>query len=143
MNLNFLVKKNHIFKRRKFYFYKFLMNKNKKAGIYLQHQLRFELINLKIFKKLLRKKYYKKGLNLKRTKYWLMIRPNFLLTMKSKNSRMGSGVGLYVRVSSIIKPDTPIFLIKNYSEFIVRKLIKYAKLKMNINLYLKYYYKFV
>jgi len=72
-----------------------------------------------------------------------MIRPNFLLTMKSKNSRMGSGVGLYVRVSSIIKPDTPIFLIKNYSEFIVRKLIKYAKLKMNINLYLKYYYKFV
>jgi len=72
-----------------------------------------------------------------------MIRPNFLLTMKSKNSRMGSGVGLYVRVSSIIKADTPIFLIKNYSEFIIRKLIKYTKLKMNINLYLKYSYKFV
>jgi len=143
MNLNFLIKKNHIFKRRKFYFYKFLMNKNKRGGIYLQHQLRFELINLKIFKKLLRKKYYKKGLNFKRTKYWLMIRPNFLLTMKSKNSRMGSGVGLYVRVSSIIKADTPIFLIKNYSEFIIRKLIKYTKLKMNINLYLKYSYKFV
>lgn len=45
------------------------MNKNKKTGIYLQHQLRFELINLKIFKKLLRKKYYKKGLNFKKTKY--------------------------------------------------------------------------
>jgi hypothetical protein len=69
MNLNFLIKKNHIFKRRKFYFYKYLMNKNKKTGIYLKHQLRFELINLKIFKKLLRKKYYKKGLNLKKTKY--------------------------------------------------------------------------
>ncbi len=143
MNLNFLIKKNHIFKRRKFYFYKYLMNKNKKTGIYLKHQLRFELINLKIFKKLLRKKYYKKGLNLKKTKYWLMIRPNFLLTMKSKNSRMGSGVGLYIRVSSIIKADTPIFLIKNYSENIIRKLIKYVKLKMNINLYLKYLHKSV
>jgi ribosomal protein L16/L10AE len=72
-----------------------------------------------------------------------MIRPNFLLTMKSKNSRMGSGVGLYLRVASIIKADTPIFLLKNYSEAIIRKLIKYIKLKMNINLYLKYYYKFV
>ena len=143
MNLNFLIKKNHIFKRRKFYSYRYIMNKNKKSGIYLKNQMRFELINLKIFKKILRKKYYKKGLNFKMTKYWLMIRPNFLLTMKSKNSRMGSGVGLYLRVASIIKADTPIFLLKNYSEAIIRKLIKYIKLKMNINLYLKYYYKFV
>ena len=56
---------------------------------------------------------------------------------------MGSGVGLYVRVASIIKADTPIFLVKNYSENLIRKLIKYTKLKMNINLYLKYFYKFV
>lgn len=143
MNLNFLIKKNHIFKRRKFYFYKLIMNKNKKTGICLQHQMRFELINLKIFKKILRKKYYKKGLNFKMTKYWLMIRPNFLLTMKSKNSRMGSGVGLYVRVASIIKADTPIFLVKNYSERLIKKLVKYTKLKMNINLYIKYRHKFV
>jgi hypothetical protein len=45
------------------------MNKNKKSGIYLKNQMRFELINLKIFKKILRKKYYKKGLNFKMTKY--------------------------------------------------------------------------
>ena len=72
-----------------------------------------------------------------------MIRPNFLLTMKSKNCRMGSGVGSYVRVASIIKADTPIFLLKNYSEYIIRNIIKYIKLKMNINLYLKYSLKFV
>ncbi len=138
MNLNFLIKKNHIFKRRKFYYYKFIMNKNKKVAIYLEHQMRFELINLKIFKKLLRKKYYKKKTLFKRLKYWLMIRPNFLLSIKSKNSRMGSGVGNYVRVASIIKADTPIFILKNYSENIIKKLIKYVKMKMNINLYLKY-----
>ena len=56
--------------------------------------------------------------------------------MKSKNSRMGSGVGLYVRVCSIIKPNTTIILIKNYSTLIIRKLIKYIKKKININLYL-------
>jgi ribosomal protein L16/L10AE len=67
-----------------------------------------------------------------------MIRPNFLLSIKSKNSRMGSGVGNYVRVASIIKADTPIFILKNYSENIIKKLIKYVKMKMNINLYLKY-----
>ena len=143
MNLNFLIKKNHIFKRRKFYQYKTAMNKNKRVGIYLEHQMRFELINLKIFKKLLRKKYYKKNTLFKRLKYWLMIRPNFLLSIKSKNSRMGSGVGNYVRVASIIKADTPIFILKNYSENIIKKLIKYIKMKMNINLYLRYKFKFV
>ena len=136
MNLNFLITKNHIFKRRKFYEYKLKLNKTKRPGIYLKHQLRFELINLKIFKRILRKKYYKKNLNFKFTKYWLMIRPNFLLTMKSKNSRMGSGVGSYVRVSSIIKADTPIILLKNYSHHFIKKLLKYIKMKMNVNLYL-------
>ncbi len=75
-----------------------------------------------------------------------MIKPNFLLTMKSKNSRMGSGVGLYVRVVSIIKPNKPLILLKGYSLFFVRNVIKYIKLKMNINSYLshkKLYVKFV
>lgn len=140
MNLNFLITRNHIFKRRKFYHYKFEITKTKRAGIYLKHQMRFELINLKIFKKILRKKYYKKNLNFKFTKYWLMIRPNFLLTMKSKNSRMGSGVGSYVRVSSVIKADTPIILVKNYSYYYIKKLIKYTKMKMNVNLYLQHFF---
>jgi ribosomal protein L16/L10AE len=56
--------------------------------------------------------------------------------MKSKNSRMGSGVGAYVRVCSIIKPNTPIVLIKNYSTYVIRKIIKYIKKKINIDMYL-------
>lgn len=65
-----------------------------------------------------------------------MIKPNFLLTMKSKNSRMGSGVGLYVRVCSIIKANKPLILFKYYSKHIILNNIKYFKLKLNINLYL-------
>jgi ribosomal protein L16/L10AE len=65
-----------------------------------------------------------------------MIKPNFLLTMKSKNSRMGSGVGSYVRVVSIIKPNKPLILLKKYSIFFVQIVIKYIKLKLNINTYI-------
>jgi ribosomal protein L16/L10AE len=53
--------------------------------------------------------------------------------MKSKNSRMGSGVGIYTRVCSIIKPGKPIILLKNYSKLFVCKTIQYLKLKLNIN----------
>lgn len=63
-----------------------------------------------------------------------MVKPNFLLTMKSKNSRMGSGVGSYVRVCSIIKPNTPIILFIYHSPYIINLYCKYFKLKLNVNL---------
>jgi len=49
---------------------------------------------------------------------------------------MGSGVGLYVRVCFIIKPNKPIILLFKYSEIYVRKVIHYLKLKLNLNTYL-------
>lgn len=60
MNLNFLVKKNHIFKKR---IKRVFVNKyysNFSTGIYNVNQIRFEFIYLKIFKKIFRKKYLKK-----------------------------------------------------------------------------------
>lgn len=141
MNLSFLIKKKHIFKRRKFFKYLNQLNTSGRAGIYTQNQILFQLTNLKTFKKILRRKYYKKNLNFKLAKYWLMMRPNFLLTMKSKNCRMGVGVGKYVRIASIIKADTPVFLFKHYARYMVKSLINYAKMKMNINLYIQFAYK--
>jgi ribosomal protein L16/L10AE len=141
MNLSFLIKKKHIFKRRKFFKYLNQLNTVGRGGIYTKNQILFQLTNLKTFKKILRKKYYKKNLNFKLAKYWLMIRPNFLLTMKSKNSRMGVGVGKYVRVASIIKADIPIFLFKNYGRYMIKSLVNYVKMKMNINLYIQFPYK--
>ena len=63
----------------------------------------------------------------------MMIKPNFILSMKSKNSRMGSGVGIYTRVCSIVKPGKPIILLRGYSKKFVQKAIYYLKLKLNIN----------
>lgn len=133
MNLNFLIKKNHIFKKR---IKRIFVNKyysNFSTGIYNINQIRFEFVYLKIFKKIFRKKYLKKRPLHLLTKFWMMIKPNFILSMKSKNSRMGSGVGIYTRVSSIVKPGKPIILLKGYSLKFVKKSIHYFKLKLNIN----------
>lgn len=143
MNLNFLVKKNHIFKKR---IKRVFVNKyysNFSTGIYNVNQIRFEFIYLKIFKKIFRKKYLKKRPLHLLTKFWMMIKPNFILSMKSKNSRMGSGVGIYTRVCSIVKPGKPIILLRGYSFKFVSKAINYLKLKLNINtqLILKNMYK--
>lgn len=134
MNLNFLITKNHIFKRRirKIFINKFYSNYS--TGIYNINKLRFEFIYLKVFKKIFRKKYFKKKPIHLKTKFWLMVKPNFLLTMKSKNSRMGSGVGLYVRVCSNIKPGKPIMFLKNYSKKFVLSALKYFKIKLNIDM---------
>lgn len=136
MNLNFLIKKNHIFKRRKkkFILYKHLTKKV--SGIFNRNQIRFEFIYLKTFKKIFRKKYFKKKSHYKLAKFWMMIKPNFILSMKSKNSRMGSGVGMYTRVCSIIKPGKPLILLKGYSKVFVTKAIHYLKLKLNLNSYI-------
>jgi hypothetical protein len=64
-----------------------------------------------------------------------MIKPNFLLTMKSKNARMGSGVGSYVRVVTIVKSNKPFILLQKYSLFFIFKVKKYLKLKLNLNTY--------
>jgi hypothetical protein len=135
LNLNFLIKKKHIFKKRYHMPYKYILNNTITNGIYSRNRTKFELINLKVFKKIFSFKKKKKNLY-KKKKYWMMIKPNFLLTMKSKNSRMGSGVGVYVRVVSLIKPNKPLILLKKYSIFFVRLVIKYLKLKLNINTYI-------
>jgi len=138
LNLNFLIKKNHIFKRRKKKIINSYSKPNLHSGLYTLNLFRFEFIYLKFFKKIFRKKYLKKKPMYNISKFWLMIKPNFLLTMKSKNSRMGSGVGSYVRVCSILKPNTPIILFKNYSKYFFKKVIIYIKLKIGINTTVKY-----
>lgn len=62
----------------------------------------------------------------------MMVKPNFILSMKSKNSRMGSGVGIYTRVCSVIKPGKPVILITGYSTKFIKSVLNYLKLKLNI-----------
>lgn len=137
MNLDLLLKKKHIFKKRisqpthtKFKLYN-------KTGVFTLNAFRFEFVYVRSFKKLFRKKYIKKKSRLLHTKYWVLIKPNFLLTAKSKNSRMGSGVGVYIRVCSRIKNNSPLLFFQFFSRQLVVKYIKYLKKKLNLNLMIK------
>jgi ribosomal protein L16/L10AE len=134
LNLNFLIKKNHIFKKRKKKIFNNVYYGNFSTGLYNINKLRFEFIYLKVFKKIFRKKYLKKRPLYSLAHFWMMVKPNFILSMKSKNSRMGSGVGLYTRVCSIIKPGKPIILLTGYSKKFICSSLKYLKMKLNINL---------
>jgi len=142
MNITHLVKKNHIFKNRKKNFYQYFnilfFNNYKTSGIYFLNRMRFEIVYLKTFKKVLKQKKIKKGKAFSKRKYWLTIRPNFLLTMKSKNARMGSGVGSYVRVCYNVYANKPCVLLRSFSLQRVRNILKYLKLKLNMNLYYLY-----
>lgn len=51
---------------------------------------------------------------------------------------MGSGVGAYVRVCSIIKPNTPIVLFKYYSRYFLKQVTIYLKLKLGLNTIIRY-----
>lgn len=135
MNLNFLIQKKHIFKKRVCKDFIPHIKDYKYKGLFTVNQMRFEFVHLRVIKKIFRKKYYKRDKFLNKVKYWIMIKPNFLLTMKSKNSRMGSGVGAYVRVCFTLLPNRPIIFFKNYSYFFILNVIHYFKLKLNKNIY--------
>lgn len=137
MNINFLIKKKHIFKNRHKPTTSCNFRKYHNHAIYATNAFRFEFVYLKTMKKLFRKKYIKRKALYLHTKYWIMIKPNFLLTAKSKNSRMGSGVGLYVRVCSRIHKNRVLMLFRFYPKAFMLGCIKYLKKKLNLTLLIR------
>ncbi len=63
-------------------------------------------------------------------KYWVMILPNFILTQKSKNARMGAGVGKFVRLTSIVNPGKSVLKTWYYSYNYLKFTVKYIKFKI-------------
>lgn len=104
MNLQFLVLKKHIFKRRnlQFHFSKFKFRIGT-LGFFSLVKQNFELIYFKFFRKFIWRKFIVKQTSLKRKKLWVFLFPNFIYSHKSKNARMGAGVGAFVRVCIRLK----------------------------------------
>lgn len=69
MNLNFLIKKNHIFKRRKLYKTYYLRKFLNDGGIYSLTRFRFEFVYLRIIRKMFRKKHRKKTVQYNRSRF--------------------------------------------------------------------------
>lgn len=140
MNLDLLIKKNHIFKKRKNYRRNlFNIKKKKVKGVFTIKQFRFELVYFRFIKKVLKRKYIRRNMLFSKSKYWVYIIPNFILTMKSKNARMGAGVGKYVRLCSIIKPGRYIIKLKDYSTKFIKNLkhFLYKKIHIKFGIYTK------
>lgn len=131
LNLDFYIKKKHIFKNRvktKFTF----CNHNRQFTqlIYTVKTCRIDLVSIRLFKKCLRRKFIKAKTRFFKPKYWILMMPNFLLTQKSKNSRMGAGVGKFVRLTSLIHSGKSLIKTWYYTYTYLRYLILYMHFKI-------------
>lgn len=138
MNIDYYIKKKHLFKRRKSTVYKYcLVNFSKRYEIYTMKNIRFEFVYIRVFKKLLRRRYIKGRIKLFKPRYWLFLLPNFILTQKSKNSRMGAGVGKFVRLVMLKYSFKTIIKTWRYTLSFLNYFIKYLFFKLSLKCYIR------
>lgn len=131
MNLNYILEKKHTIKKRKnTQFYKFKKLSWGTFGLASKQTLRFELYYLIFFKKFLVRRYLKIRTDYPRLKYWILIRPNTILSQVSINSRMGSGVGLPVRLAQKINAGQTFLEFKYFSIFLVKQWTTWLRFKV-------------
>lgn len=140
LNLDAFIKKNHVFKRRRHLVCKSVsvlprLDTRYRCGFFVFSKVRFELIYIRVMKRILHRKIWKKKWVFHRKFFWVFVFRNFLLTMKSKNSRMGAGVGSFIRVSSILKPRNCVVLVHYKYRFFLTKAAKFLSFKLGIPLF--------
>ncbi len=131
LNLDFYIKKKHIFKIRrhtKFNFIKF--SSSNTNYVYSVKTCRIDLVSIRLFKKLLRRKFIKAKTRFFKPKYWLLLPPNYLLTQKSKNSRMGAGVGKFVRLTNLTYSGKSLIKTWYYTPVYLKFILNYLKYKL-------------
>lgn len=106
-------------------------------GLYCLHTFRFEyrycLFLRKFFKKMFKRRRRKIRTFLKK-RTWLFIRPNYTLTHKSKNARMGKGKGNFKRWCTIVYPGRVFIEHVNVSHKTYLKYAAKIKIKLKIDL---------
>lgn len=131
MNLDFYIKKKHIFKNRTATKFTFCNHHRQVTQfIYSVKQCRVDLVSIRLFKKLLRRKFIRAKTRFFKPKYWIIMMPNFLLTQKSKNSRMGAGVGKFVRLTSIVSSGKSLIKTWYYTYHYMRCIVNYLQYKI-------------
>ena len=118
----------------------FLNKNNTSHSVLLKREYRFELIHFGIFKKYIKKVSKKNKISklFSKKNVWVFWKPNFPLTKKSKNSRMGKGKGAFLRWSFRVGSHFTLFTIKDFtSQLRLLKLIKSLNKKFTPIFYLK------
>lgn len=106
------------------------MKLGKYKYIYTLRKLRVDFVYIRLFKKLFRRRFIKAKTRFFKPKYWVLFLPNYTLTQKSKNARMGAGVGKFVRLTSIVKPGKSIIKTWYYNFTFLRQVCKYLMYKI-------------
>lgn len=92
-------------------------------GLAFGKNIRFEFIYFLFIRKFLKKILKRKKGFYRNSKVWVFVRPNHVMTKKSKNSRMGKGKGAFVRWCSIIQKG---FVFIEFENISVVRLKKYS-----------------
>lgn len=124
MSFDYLYKKKHKFKKRSYKSVNQKMPQLKMLSLYTLYKIRFELVYLRQFKKLIRFRSFRKKSLYRFSKYWFFLKPNYILSNKSTNSRMGAGVGTIVRLSIFLNPHKKFVSFKKFSQLWVSLLYK-------------------
>lgn len=129
----FLKKSNIIlnkFKNRRLPYYSDVKFFFGDSGLFTNQQFRFESVYFRFLKKILRKKYRKKKILFSTQKYWIKFNKNTLLSKKSKNARMGSGKGKYLRYAYSIQPNTSFVETRGFNKKYLTSLNYRIRLKI-------------
>lgn len=135
LTLDYYLKKSHIFKNRKCKYMTYIKKKKVKYfNIISIKKQRFEFVYIRTFKKFLRKSYCKTKMRFFKPKFWIKIFVNALLTKKSKNARMGAGVGAFHRACVLAQPNMMLLWLKFFFLHQTLKMLKFIKFKTKLTI---------
>ena len=120
------------------------LNKNLKRPVignisfYTLKRVRYELVYLRVLKKHIRQKHIRKKIRFFKNKFWFFLKPNYILTAKPTNARMGAGTGTLVRVSIRINSYFNFVCLKGYSSMWACSVYKKIRYKYSFKFLINY-----
>jgi hypothetical protein len=133
VNLQYLILRKHIFKKRKFSLkYRRYNFRYGSLGLFSLIKQRFELLYFRFFRKIIFRKIVKRKVLFKKRRSWVFLFPNHILTKKSTNARMGAGVGAFVRVCIVLKSYQSFIEFSGFSAKWCSKLFNLSRYRYNI-----------
>lgn len=106
-------------------------------GFFFCKYFRFEFFNFLFFKSFLKLIFLSKYISFEKKRYWFYVNANLPCRKKSKNSRMGKGIGSFFSWSNSIPMNFIFFEILFFHNFKVFQFCKMCKLKISQFLFLK------
>lgn len=113
------------FNKRNLNKYQFVLKNKYPINLMTKKQIRFEFIYFKLLKLIFKKTFKYKYTIFKKFAFFFNLTPNYPLSLKGKNSRMGKGVGKFLRWSFFLKANSIIF---SFASFYLKRFFFFLKI---------------